>query len=185
MGPKMNKDSYVFTNPPKDTELFSCDKVYVLSQAPINSGRLGGGRRNQMAGMDSELIEKEIMYMRALRKHRDFVESTVDSIAQVRSDIGYLDEVHSDMQTQLDVLASRFDARSRVLLSVLKELNGGRELRCLKSLPSTFTTFHNLSEKEKETFRAKTDDAAAGNRKGSLIVANKIKINLVFLVYSL
>jgi hypothetical protein len=31
-GPKANKMSYVFTNPPKDTELFSCDKVFVLSQ---------------------------------------------------------------------------------------------------------------------------------------------------------
>jgi hypothetical protein len=31
-GPKANKMSYVFTNPPKDTELFSCDKVFVLAQ---------------------------------------------------------------------------------------------------------------------------------------------------------
>jgi hypothetical protein len=31
-GPKSNKMSYVFTNPPKDTELFSCDKIFVLSQ---------------------------------------------------------------------------------------------------------------------------------------------------------
>lgn len=34
-GPKANKMPYVFTNPPKDTELFSCDKVFVLSQTPI------------------------------------------------------------------------------------------------------------------------------------------------------
>lgn len=30
-GPKANKMPYVFTNPPRDTELFTCDKVFVLS----------------------------------------------------------------------------------------------------------------------------------------------------------
>ena len=34
VGPKSNKLPYVFTNPPKDTELFSCDKVFVLSAQP-------------------------------------------------------------------------------------------------------------------------------------------------------
>ena len=34
-GPKSNKMPYVFTNPPKDTELFTCDKVFVLSQTPV------------------------------------------------------------------------------------------------------------------------------------------------------
>ena len=34
-GPKANKMSYVFTNPPRDTELFSCDKVFVLAQKPL------------------------------------------------------------------------------------------------------------------------------------------------------
>ena len=33
-GPKHNKMPYVYTNPPKDTELFSCDKVFVLSPLP-------------------------------------------------------------------------------------------------------------------------------------------------------
>jgi hypothetical protein len=34
-GPKGNKLPYVYTNPPKDTELFTCDKIFVLSQKPI------------------------------------------------------------------------------------------------------------------------------------------------------
>ena len=37
VGPKGNKSSYVFTNPPSDTELFSCDKVFVLSQTPLRA----------------------------------------------------------------------------------------------------------------------------------------------------
>ena len=39
VGPKQNKMPYVFTNPPKETELFSCDKVFVLSQKPIMGKR--------------------------------------------------------------------------------------------------------------------------------------------------
>lgn len=38
-GPKANKMPYVFTNPPKDTELFSCDKIFVLSQTPVKIGK--------------------------------------------------------------------------------------------------------------------------------------------------
>jgi len=135
MGPKMNKDSYVFTNPPKDTELFSCDKVYVLSQAPINSGRLGGGRRNQMAGMDSELIEKEIQYLRELRSHRNLVETTAGAVSQIKQDVAYLDEVHNDMETQVDNLAFRIDEKFNLMLSALKEFNGNKEFQCVKAAP--------------------------------------------------
>jgi len=39
VGPKQNKMPYVFTNPPKETELFSCDKVFVLSQKPMMGKR--------------------------------------------------------------------------------------------------------------------------------------------------
>jgi hypothetical protein len=39
VGPKQNKLPYVFTNPPKETELFSCDRVFVLSQKPIMGKR--------------------------------------------------------------------------------------------------------------------------------------------------
>lgn len=42
LGPKANIMPYVFTNPGKDTELFSCDKVYVLSQTPRSSSKISG-----------------------------------------------------------------------------------------------------------------------------------------------
>jgi hypothetical protein len=37
MGAKSNKSPYVFTNPPKDTELFMCDRVFVLSQKVLTA----------------------------------------------------------------------------------------------------------------------------------------------------
>ena len=39
MGAKSNKMAYVFTNPPKDTELFTCDRVFVLSQKVLTSSK--------------------------------------------------------------------------------------------------------------------------------------------------
>jgi len=43
VGAKSNQMPYVFTNPPKDTELFSCDKVYVLSQTPMTVNKSSRG----------------------------------------------------------------------------------------------------------------------------------------------
>ena len=37
VGARSNKMPYVYTNPSKDTELFSCDKVFVLSQSVLSS----------------------------------------------------------------------------------------------------------------------------------------------------
>jgi hypothetical protein len=37
VGARSNKMPYVYTNPSKDTELFSCDKVFVLSQKVLSS----------------------------------------------------------------------------------------------------------------------------------------------------
>ena len=39
-GPKNNKMPYVFTNPPKDTELFTCDKVFILSQTNMTQNKI-------------------------------------------------------------------------------------------------------------------------------------------------
>ena len=52
VGPKQNKLPYVFTNPPKETELFSCDRVFVLSQKPIM------GKRTLTKRSDWSLVHK-------------------------------------------------------------------------------------------------------------------------------
>lgn len=35
VGPRANRTPYVYTNPDKDTEIFKCDKVFVLSTKPL------------------------------------------------------------------------------------------------------------------------------------------------------
>lgn len=37
MGPKANRTPYVFTNPDKDTELYGCDRVFLLSPTPFQT----------------------------------------------------------------------------------------------------------------------------------------------------
>jgi len=36
IGPRFNRFPYVFTNPDKSTELYDCDKVFVLSPTPVH-----------------------------------------------------------------------------------------------------------------------------------------------------
>ncbi len=40
IGPKENKLPYVYTNPRKETELYSCDRVFVLSVKPLQVNRV-------------------------------------------------------------------------------------------------------------------------------------------------
>lgn len=57
-GPKANKLPYVYTNPSKDTELFTCDKIFMLSPTPI---KLGRGRGNVSAIKYSFLLSEFIV----------------------------------------------------------------------------------------------------------------------------
>lgn len=65
---------YVFTNPSKDTEVFSCDRVFVLSQKPLpsnlaswikakNDGHEDALNENQYV---SEVIESQVNRTRSL-----------------------------------------------------------------------------------------------------------------------
>jgi hypothetical protein len=40
LGPKSNKMPYVFTNPDRESEVFVCDRVFVLSTVPMEANRL-------------------------------------------------------------------------------------------------------------------------------------------------
>jgi len=71
VGPKQNKMPYVFTNPPKETELFSCDKVFVLSQKPIM------GKRTLTKRTDWALVRNlEADPVDQLRRHLKVVDET-------------------------------------------------------------------------------------------------------------
>lgn len=81
MGPKSNKACYVFTNPPRDTELFSCDKVFVLSQLPP---------QNQSRVHIRDQSTKESIFYDNIRRRRNLAEDTANSIGILRDDVALM-----------------------------------------------------------------------------------------------
>ena len=77
VGPKGNKLPYVFTNPPKETELFSCDKVFVLSQKPIMGKRTLSKRTDWslVRNLDMDPVDK---LRRQLKQVEDLTNRRVD-----------------------------------------------------------------------------------------------------------
>jgi len=49
IGPKGNKMPYVYTNPTKNTEIFSCDRVFVLSQNVMPYGKLSSKEKRMIS----------------------------------------------------------------------------------------------------------------------------------------
>ena len=82
IGPKQNKACYVYTNPAKDTELFSCDKVYVLSPKPLIKSSKKGIKMAEAAmyrvmktGITSNSELRDLVY--------DFDEKLSSSMSQI------------------------------------------------------------------------------------------------------
>ena len=96
VGPKQNKMPYVFTNPPKETEVFSCDKVFVLSQKPIL------GQRTLSKRTDWSLTR---------------VGSNIDPVEKLRRNM-----TSADDRTVRKM--ERLDAKVDGLMAALKEVSG-------------------------------------------------------------
>jgi hypothetical protein len=126
-GPKGNRQSFVFTNPPKDTELFTCDKVYVLSQFAMHGNRV----TQKKLQAESENRQREIEYLKTVRGRRKHILSVAHAINSLKDELGAFDESRSEMQDQIDYFASVVDSRTNIFLSAVTELLGGRDLKCI------------------------------------------------------
>jgi len=106
-GPKSNKMPYVFTNPPKDTELFTCDKVFVLSQTPVGV--------NKYSKDDS----KEMHMYSNLRSRKKTAEDIIMMVGDLREEVRRVQSHHHDMDHQLTALRddvnNKFDTLFRAL----------------------------------------------------------------------
>ena len=51
IGPKSNKMVYVYTNPSDDTEVFSCDRVFVLSPKILSGATVTNGKNKEASGL--------------------------------------------------------------------------------------------------------------------------------------
>ena len=93
LGPKANKSSYVFTNPPPDTEVFTCDKVYVLSQKPLlNKG-------DDLYVTEQQL--KESIFYDKIRRKKNLLEDTAASLTFLRSEVQVLSQSQSKAQNDI------------------------------------------------------------------------------------
>jgi hypothetical protein len=88
VGPKGNKMCYAFTNPAKDTELFSCDKIFVLSQNPLKSGKLHNSNQ--------ELAEVERIFLQHLRSKKrsneDYIQESNSQLLKLNEDIAAIQD---------------------------------------------------------------------------------------------
>lgn len=108
-GPKANVMPYVFTNPPKDTELFSCDKVFVLSQTPIKISRFNKDDSKEMA-----------MYSN-LRTRKKTAEDVLNVVNALREEVGAHQSRQRELDQRLSEMSEEIDGRFRQLSAILDQ----------------------------------------------------------------
>ena len=88
-GVKGNKMEYVVANPPGDTELFGCDRIYVLSsKPPLSSSKIVKDGRKEMKRMEEARKSKQKSKQSTLNFNHD-------------GDMGALRSRHNEMQREL------------------------------------------------------------------------------------
>jgi len=114
VGSKNNKMSYVYTNPPRDTELFSCDRVFVLSSSPA-------GKMSTKESADAALMENSLK-QRAL--------TTVEASANaLREDFFTLIEGQTHMHDHIaSMRSSIFESIDQTTVAI-RDLQKGYELQ--------------------------------------------------------
>jgi hypothetical protein len=117
MGPKANRMPYVFTNPSKETELFSCDRVFILSTTPQRS--------NTKMDMKDWLLDIQ------MQKSREKAEAATTEgapvIAMVRSThpskgIESLEKGQRKLDDRINKLSTNIDKKLASLLAAVDKL---------------------------------------------------------------
>jgi hypothetical protein len=139
-GPKANKMPYVFTNPPKDTELFTCDKVFVLSQTPVGTSRVLKVRyalyavsrphrvRLQLTPLDTTMQDetKEMQMYSSLRTRKKTTEDIIHMMGGLKDELKRLDVKSGNVDTRVTILSEEINAKFDVLFRALNiNPNGG------------------------------------------------------------
>ena len=107
-GPKSNKMPYVFTNPPKDTELFTCDKVFVLSQTVIYA--------RHHRGVDDM---KEMQMYSNIRSRRKTAEDIIAAVGTLREELNSFEHAHSYLDEKVNLMADEINHKFDALFSAL------------------------------------------------------------------
>lgn len=132
VGPKHNKMPYAYTNPPKDTELFSCDRVFVLSPAPPHTTKL--------KDVERELQSAEENLIRTSLGARVTVEATA---AAMRDQFNIFGANQAIVRRHVDDLGANVKAKlDKVNFAVkkLKEKVKNEETRSVKPVEHKFAS---------------------------------------------
>ena len=123
VGAKGNKLSYVYTNPSKDTELFTCDRVFVLSPKVISA---------------TKMTPKEVMDDFALVSQRSSKPSKEAAISSVMDN--YKGCARNIAQAEMDLNATLITVTSQLSARVDSALNALEEIQALKVPPAPIGT---------------------------------------------
>ena len=102
LGPKMNAMPYIFTNPQSETEIFSCDQVFVLSQKPQELRNI----------KTSHISERD-----AIRENKDHVHSIGKAIE------GDVEMVMESQKMVLEKLTHMSEDLEKKVSDIVKDLN--------------------------------------------------------------
>ena len=106
LGPKLNKMAFVFTNPDKDSELYCCDRVFVLSPQPIPQ---------------SDAIDWE----KDIKLHRDWDERRrvhLDTSETIKKDLDVFQELlENKLDAKISSLSSVIDTKVNALLKIIEQ----------------------------------------------------------------
>lgn len=127
IGPKSNRMPYVFTNPEKDTELFSCDRVFVLATSPPQQSATGPKSvKDWVLGIQMQQNMSKLA--EGLRSNRSSGISTagadVNKLEKAQRRLGErLSKVEKDVSKKLDDLYRVVEKRIGVEPSNRRESN--------------------------------------------------------------
>jgi hypothetical protein len=118
MGTRMNKLPYIYTNPHKEAEIFSCDRIFVLSQNPIELEGTNSFRPNKT--QEEKNFDKELMKI-------------------FRKDIQRLEMSRKDFASRLNGLVKNIGIKTLSFESNVQKL-----LCCQNDLPEPETTLSSI-----------------------------------------
>ncbi len=130
LGPKANKMSYVFTNPAKDTELFSCDRIFVLSP---NSAAIKT-RNDNYRGLDDEVKLKEVQHLRQMHSKRNIVETTASIVEELRDQTTELQSTVDSHVKLIEDVKDEMNKKFHLVMTALVELNGGMSFKSIEKI---------------------------------------------------
>lgn len=118
MGPKANRMPYVFTNPSKETELYSCDRVFVLATTPQ---RVAG-----KVEMKDWLLD---IQMQQIRQQKEKGNGEASAIVGVRpashqmKGLENLEKAHKKLDERVSKMSSDMNKKLSSIVGMLERLS--------------------------------------------------------------